>query len=275
MKPIIIADSSLDVNGNIQQMTHVQRVPFLLTSNGHQYVDDERIDIKAFLADIAASNEITKSAARGPQNFIDAVGDYMEAFIFTVTARLSSSYNNACMAAEELMARGRKVHVFDTKSAAAGHTSLVMKVHQLIESGLSFEEIVAKEDELLASNYTYFILSDYSTLVKSGRMPALAGRVLTGFSIRPVCYAVNGTIGIRSIARGMAKAISNMAEHIRKESVDFAQRTLYITHVNDPNLAETVKEAILKRAPFRDVEIMPAAGLVTTYANQSGVVVGF
>ncbi|MDD7593811.1 MAG: DegV family protein [Peptoniphilaceae bacterium] len=275
MKPKIIADTSLDWNENLAKRVDVERVPFILTSNGHHYVDDETMDIDAFLADVAASSEITKSAARAPQKFIDAVGDAAEAFIFTVTARLSSSYNNARLAAEELIAKGRKVYVFDSKSAAAGHTSLVMKIHQLIEDGLSFDEIVAKEEEVQASNYTYFILDDYSTLVKSGRMPALAGRLLKGLSIRPVCYAVNGTIGVKSIARGMKKAISNMVDAIRKENVDFEHRTLYISHVNDLPLAETVKEAILARVPFRHVEIMKSAGLVTTYANQSGVVVGF
>lgn len=275
MKPVIVTDSSCDLNDALKRTVDITRVPFALTSNDHEYIDDENMDIQQFLADIAASDEVTKSAARSPQYFIDAIGDAAEAFIITISSRLSSTFQNAQVAAEELQQLGRRVHVFDSKCASAGETSFMMRVHELIEKGLSFDEIVGKAEEIARTNFTYFILNDYSTLVKSGRLPRLAGRILSGLSIRPICRGVNGEIGIKSIARGMAKAAERMAEHIREEDAPFAERVLYITHINDSQMAATVRDAIIDRVAFKAVQIMEGTGLNTAYANQGGIIIGF
>lgn len=275
MKPIIVADSSCDLNDVLAKEIAIQRVPFALTSNGHHYVDDETMDIKAFLADIDASEEVTQSAAMSPQHFINAVGDAEEAFLITITGRLSSTYNNACMAAREMREAGKKVHVFDSQAASAGETSYMFRIHQAIEAGMTFEEIAAKEAEIAQTNYTYFILNNYSTLTKSGRLPRIAGNILTSLSICPVCRGVNGEIGLKSIARGMDKGVKRLAQHIAAEAVDFSQRTLFITHIDDPERAEQVKAEILKLSPFPRVEIMAGTGLNTCYANRGGIIIGF
>lgn len=275
MKRVIVTDSSCDRNEALDKEIAARRVPFALSCNGHHYVDDGSMDIDAFLADVDASDTVAQSAAMSPQHFIDAAGDAEEIFFLTISSRLSSSYNSAALAARELREEGKRAHAFDSKAAAAGESAYLFRLHELIQKGLSFDEIVAKEEEIAQTNYTYFVLNDYTTLSKSGRLPRLAGNILTHLSIRPICRGVNGEIGLKSIARGMDRAMMRMAEHIAAEDVPFAKRTLVVTHIRDSERAEQVKREILARAPFGRVEIVEGGGLNACYANRGGIVVGF
>lgn len=275
MKPIIVTDSSCDLNDSLTQKMDIRRAPYAIQVNGHDYLDDDAIQLSALLRDIDLDPEAAKTAAVSPQSFLDAIGEAAEAFIVTISGKLSTSYNNARLAAEELLEAGRKVHVFDSQSAGAGETSFVAKVWQMLEAGLSFEEIVSREEEMQKNTHTFFILDDYSTLVKNGRLPKLAGKLLTGLSLHPVAYGSAGVIEISTIARGMSTAIRKMAASIAKMTVDFSMRTLYISYVENLDRAKEVAEAILSQVPFQKVEILEGSGLVSVYANAGGIVVGF
>ena len=46
-----------------------------------------------------------------------------------------------------------------------------------------------------------------------------------------------------------------------------------ITHCNNPERANSVKEQILSKVKFKDVLIMDTAGISSMYANDGGVIV--
>ena len=45
----------------------------------------------------------------------------------------------------------KKVHIFNSRSASAGETLIAMKVQELAESGMDFEEVVEKTEEFILS----------------------------------------------------------------------------------------------------------------------------
>ena len=58
-----------------------------------------------------------------------------------------------------------------------------------------------------------------------------------------------------------------------QSGIDTKNRILGITHCNCPERAEQVREQICSRLKFRDVYIVPAAGVSSLYAGDGGVVV--
>jgi hypothetical protein len=54
-----------------------------------------------------------------------------------------------------------------------------------------------------------------------------------------------------------------------------AHKILGITHCNNRERAEMVKQEILKRLPFKDCIIVNAAGVATLYANDGGIIVSY
>ena len=61
-----------------------------------------------------------------------------------------------------------------------------MKVQELEESGLSFDEVVKKTEEYIASMNTFFVLETLDTLRKAGRLSNLKAFVASTLNIKPV-----------------------------------------------------------------------------------------
>jgi fatty acid-binding protein DegV len=97
--------------------------------------------------------------------------------------------------------------------------------------------------------------------------------VASTLNIKPVCYAVEGTIAQWGQGVGMRKALIKMADLAAQRIKDPETKTLMITHVNCYERAEVVKDMILSKVTFKDALIVDAAGVATTYAGDGGIVV--
>lgn len=276
MMPALVADSCCDLNEDLEARVDVAKAPFPITLNDVQYQDDGSMDIQHFIQEIAKSPEIPKTAGPSPSLFMDAIGSALDAFIVTISGKLSGTYSNAKLAAEEIMHEaGRRVHVFDSKSASGGETAVIMKLKEWIDEKLDFDDIVRKGEDFISNLRTYFVLEDLGTLIKSGRIPKLAGSIATRLSIVPICSGNDGNIKVNEVRRGIDKALKRLSDIIVSDQVDFSDRTLYITHVNNEPRAEKLKSMIMDRVSFKEVQILSSGGLSTTYANDGGIIVAY
>lgn len=64
-----------------------------------------------------------------------------------------------------------------------------------------------------------------------------------------------------------------MVDYVVRDVVDAEKKYLMITHCNNPERANSVKEQILSKVKFKDVLIMDTAGISSMYANDGGVIV--
>lgn len=275
MIPKIIVDGACDTGKVVDAWTDVTRVPLYISVNGKDFFDDGSLDTVDLIQNIKEDESIAKTAAASPGSFMEAVGNSMEAFIVTCSSKLSSTYSNAVFAAKELMEEGKKIHVFDSWSEGPAEVSLVEKIRQWISEKVDFDEIVCRGEEFRNKLHTFFVLEDLSTLTKSGRMPKLAVKAASLLSIVPICAGDEGTIAIRDLRRGINSAIKCLVSHIINANIDFSERTLYISHVNNLPRAEKVREMVRGHNLFHKIEICEAGGITTVYANQGGIVVAF
>ena len=81
-------------------------------------------------------------------------GEAEHVYVVTLSGKLSGSYNSAVLGAQlynEEHEENKKIHVFNSKSASIGETLIGLKVQELEESGLSFEEVVEQVEKYIAS----------------------------------------------------------------------------------------------------------------------------
>jgi fatty acid-binding protein DegV len=95
-------------------------------------------------------------------------------------------------------------------------------------------------------------------------------------SIKAIMGATpEGTIKLVEKARGYKKAFERFIEIIGEEGEKLEEKILSIAHCNCPNRAQEFKEEIKKRYNFKDIVIVPTAGLSSTYADDGGIVIAF
>lgn len=272
----IVVDSCGELPAELKADEHYKSVPLVLHVGGESIVDDETFNQAEFLKKVAACEECPKSACPSPEQFMEAFGDADDVYVVTLSAKLSGSYNSACVAKslmEEQTGRNPNVYVCDSQSAVCGQTQIVLKLKELIESGLSFEEVVEQIEAYRDGMNTYFILDNLETLRKNGRLTGVKALVASTLNIKPVMGAIEGSIIQKSQTIGIKKAVNKLVEICMEEAVDPESKRLIITHCNCPERAELIKEKFLAKSKFRDVMIMETAGVSTMYANDGGIVV--
>ena len=138
----------------------------------------------------------------------------------------------------------------------------------------TFEEIVKKMEEYRDKMETYFVLDNLDFLKKNGRLTGLKALAATTLNIKPVLKAIDGEIAQAGQAVGVKKALAKLADMIVEKMDKKDHDTMVITHCNNVQRAETVRDLILKKTDLiKKVIIMDTAGVASLYAADGGVIV--
>lgn len=272
----IVADSCCEFPKECYGDVRFENVPLGLEVGEEVIMDDADFDQSSFLRKVAASEKCPKSFCPSPEKFMEAYKtDAENVFVFTLSAKLSGSYNSAEIGRKlYLETYGHKnIFVCDSQSASCGETQLAMLAAKLSEEGLDFEEICRRLTKFRDGMNTYFVLDNLETLRKNGRLTGVKAFVATTLNIKPVMGADTGEIIQLGQAIGTKKALSKMVDYVVKEVVAPEEKTLMITHCNCLKRAESVKELILSKIKCKKVVIMDTRGVSSMYANDGGVIV--
>ncbi|MGN0277686.1 MAG: DegV family protein [Hominisplanchenecus sp.] len=273
----VVIDSCGELTEEMKNSGNFVSAPLTLQVDEHVVIDDDSFDQAEFLKMVAESPNCPKSSCPSPEVYRDAYdcgADHV--YAVTLSARLSGSYNSAELGKNLYLEDhpDAKVHVFNSCSASIGQTLIGLKIQELEEQGLSFEEVVEQTESYIRSQNTWFVLENLETLRKNGRLGTVKALVATALKIKPLMGATpEGTIIQLDQARGMNKALVKMVDVIVEKIEDAEKKTLAISHCNCPKRAQMVKDALMKRVPFRDVVILDTRGVSTMYANDGGIIV--
>lgn len=278
MERIIVADSSCEVNKDIKETEDVNLVPFKLYIDGEEYIDDREMNVISFITKMVGSSELPRSACPSPNDFMEKFDKAKEVFVVTISAALSGTFNSAELAKNLYKEENpdAKVHVFDSKSASIGETLVALKLKEALDSGLAFEEVVESVEKFISEQKTFFIAESLENLMKNGRISKFAGTLATALKIKPIMRANDeGEIVLFEKARGSNKAFKRLAEIVSENAENEQDRTLAISHCNNRERAQMLKEEIEKRCKFKDIIIMQTGGLSSLYVDNQGIILSF
>ena len=270
----IAIDSCGELLNEWKDDERIEAVPLTLMVGGESIIDDETFDQKDFLKKVAACPE---SACPSPERYMKAYeceADHI--YAVTLSSELSGSYNSAVLGKSLFLEDnpGKKIHVFNSRSASGGESLIAMKIVECEEKGLSFEKIIETVDKYIEEMSTFFVLENLETLRKNGRLSRVKALVASALKIKPVMGSTpEGSICQLDQARGMNKAIVKMVEHVGEKGINIHEKTVAITHCNCPERAKMLEEAIRERLNPAKIVVMDTAGVSSMYANDGGVIV--
>ena len=275
----IVVDSCCELPKEFYTDPRFVWVPLELEIGSYRIKDDDSFDQADFIRRIAGSPDCPKTSCPAPEAYMDAYScDADDIYVVSLGSKLSGCFNSATLASqlyeEELEDEfgPKNFHIVDSKSAAAGETQIALKLMEMAESGMTFEEICPAIDAFRDSVKTYFVVDNLDTFIKNGRIRGLKAAVATTLSIKPILTGVDGVIEQMGQAIGIKKALRQMIDIIHTRHLNNEKRQIIITQVNCPERAAEVAGALsdITEAP---VMILPARGVSTTYANDGGIIV--
>lgn len=273
----IVVDSCCELPEELKHDPRYEIVPLtLIVGDSYERLDDDGFDQKEFLRAVAECPVSPKSACPSPEKYMEAYRtDADHVYVVTLSSKLSGSYNSAVLGKNlyhETYGE-KQIYVVDSRSASCGETQIAMQIARWEDEGMGYEEITEKIEKFTDGMHTYFVLDNLDTLRKNGRLSGVKALVASTLSIKPVMAGDQGSIVQLGQSVGIKKALAKMVDYVVRDVVDAEKKYLMITHCNNPERANSVKEQILSKVKFKDVLIMDTAGISSMYANDGGVIV--
>ena len=104
LKIKITADSTCDLSEALLRQWDISLMPMHILMGGESYLDGITVRPADVFAHVQAGGQTPKSAAANPVEYIDFFGpfakEYDAVIHISVSAKLSSCYQNACLAAQ-------------------------------------------------------------------------------------------------------------------------------------------------------------------------------
>lgn len=251
MRPYII---STDVNADLPQYfieeNEIINLPLYYKIGDEVYGDEQILEPSEFY-DRMRSGDMPSSMATNPAVILDAfqkkVDEGYDILHISFSSALSSSHNNVCMCANELMEEHPEcnITVIDSLSASLGQGLLVYYAVQMKKEGKSLEEVATWVRENIQHSCHQFTVDDLFHLHRGGRVSIATAVLGTIANIKPLLH-VNPegkliNIGkIRGRKQSLKKLVDRMKETVGTQKNDI----IFISHGDCEEDVEFVKSLI-------------------------------
>ena len=218
----IITDSGCDIVGADNPQLDV--LPLSITFGSTVYADGVDLSHEHFYELLVEGDELPKTGQVNPYAFAQAIEraehDGFEPLIITLSAKLSGTYQSACMAASEA---SLPVRVVDSGHVTVSERILVEYALGLAKKGLGVEEIATRVEAVRERIVVIGLLDTLEYLRRGGRISAAAGAFGEMLSIKPVITIENGEVKILGRARGSKNGRNLLNQQIEaSRGIDFS-----------------------------------------------------
>lgn len=257
----ITSDSTCDLSNELLSANNISLIRLIVTKNGEEFLDNATITPADIFAHVAAGGELCKTAALGvgayQDEFAKYAGDYDAVIHISLGSGFSSSYQNACLAADEF----ENVRVVDSQNLSTGHGLVVLKACELAKTCSDLDTIINTLNAYTEKVEASFVVENLTYLVKGGRCSSAAALGANLLNLKPCIEVKNGKMSVGKKYRGnFEKCLANYVKDRLTNRDDLDCGTIFITHtpVSDSAL-NSVIESVAELGKFQN-----------TYETQAG-----
>ena len=274
----IITDSGCDIVGADNPQLDV--LPLSITFGSTVYADGVDLSHEHFYELLVEGDELPKTGQVNPYAFAQAIEraehDGFEPLIITLSAKLSGTYQSACMAASEASS---PVRVVDSGHVTVSERILVEYALSLAKKGLGVEEIATRVEAARERVVVIGLLDTLEYLRRGGRISAAAGAFGEMLSIKPVITIENGEVKMLGRARGSKNGRNLLNQQIKaSRGIDFSMPlALGYTGLSDAVLKKYIEDSAALWAGHTEGElpVHTIGATIGTHVGPGAVAVAF
>ena len=255
MKIKITSDSTCDLSKELLEKYDIALVPLTVIKDDKAYTDGITITTDDIFAHVAAGGNLCSTTAGSMGDYLEEFKKYADSYDavihISLSSELSSSYQNACLAAEEFS----NVAVIDSQNLSTGQGLVVLKACELARSASCLEEIKQKLNEFTPKVESSFLVDRLDYLVKGGRCSSVAALGANLLNLKPCIEVKNGKMGVVKKYRGnYSKCLGTYVKDRIANRDDLDRATLFVTRtpVSDECL-QAVETAVKEYADFENI----------------------
>ncbi|GCD10677.1 DegV family protein [Clostridium tagluense] len=266
-KIALITDSTSDVDREMIEKYDLKVLPLRIIYKDREYIDRVTITPKEvydnFIYEIPSTSLPSMQDMEDMYVKLEEEG-YTHAIAVIISAGLSGTYNTLRLASENHPSI--ETCVFDSKSLTIGEAAIVEECGEMIQSGKSFDQIVAALPEIQSRITVYYAVDTLKYLIKGGRIGKVSGTIGEILNIKPI-ISINsdGVYYTYAKPKGKKKAISKLVD-IAREALEITPCKIWVMHGGAYEEVKPFSETIASLPNITRLcfgEISPVAGVHT------------
>ncbi len=249
----LFTDSACDLGNEILGKLNVKSVSLTLKFDGEDIeLKNDEIIAKEFYDKMRQGGVAKTSAANIDAfkiAFEETLKEGLDILYLGFSSGLSTTYNSARLAAEELLNEypDRKIIVVDSLAASAGFGMLVALVAEKRNSGATLDETAEFAKATVPNLVHWFTVDDLVYLKRGGRISPAVAFVGGLLGIKPVLHVDDeGHLISVSKVRGRAAAIKALADKFGATALDATKGPIFISHADCEDDAKKLAEIVKK-----------------------------
>ncbi len=235
--------------------------PLFYFFDGETFGGEKKLSGEDFYARMRAGEMPTTSAsalADIVNDFTDAAKKNIPVLHLAFSSGLSSTYNNANLAKNQVLEDypDARIIVIDTLAASMGQGLLVWYAVKLRREGKTIDETAEWIEENKVKLCHEFTVDDLFNLHRGGRVSKAKAVVGTLINVKPMLHIdFEGHLIPVNNVRGRKKALLTLVNTMEEHLGGLENEMIFISHCDDAEAAEFVKEQVIKRFSPCDVMI--------------------
>jgi DegV family protein with EDD domain len=271
----LVTDSSADLPKELLDKYNIFVVPLTINIDGKEYLEGIDLISQEFHKMLSNSKELPKTSQPSPAAFADlfkALGSKGPILCLTISSGISGTYQSACIGRDM---SGVDVTVFDTLAGSLAHGIQLMEARKLADEGLTIDKIREFLEEYRKHSNILILLNTLENIVKGGRLSKFQGSIAKILDIKVLLEGVEGKVELMEKIRGKKRFLKRIIDIIGERKSDFSDTVFGITHVDNIQDAEFLRDEIIKKYKPKDVIINYMGATMGTYAGKGGMIVSF
>lgn len=254
-KVIISSDSTCDLSPELIEKYDIKVIPMPVTMGTDSYLDGVDVTALDIFKFFETNNELAKSSATPVQSYREwfkkHTEDGSEIVHFSISSKLSATYNNSCIAAKEFDG----CYSIDSKNLSTGIGLLILEAATARDNGMSAAQIAEHVTSLRDKLNVSFVIDTLKYMAKGGRCSSVTALGANLLQLKPCIEVSDGSMSVVKKYRGKLSAcIANYISDRLKDRDDIDTKRIFVTHSHcSPEIVEMAKKEVAKYQKFDEI----------------------
>ncbi|WP_019635209.1 DegV family protein [Paenibacillus fonticola] len=272
----IFADSISDVPGSWIEQHDIGIVPLYVVFGETAYKDKLEITTTDIYRRVDEGGELPGTAAPSPADFVAAFAPCIEQgqdiVFISMSSKLSSTYQNALIAAEEFPAGC--VRVVDSMHVSGGVALLVLKAALAAKDGASPQRIVELVEEWRERVEMEVLVDSLDYLHRGGRVSSVQHMIGSLLKIRPVLRIKDGFVISADKYRGKTeKAVQRMLQNLLDNFQKIDRDLIIVAQTLAEKAADYIRTTLLEQTDAKEVAIIEGGCAISCHCGPRTVAI--
>ena len=273
----ITCDSTCDLSPELYARYHISVIPLCVSLGDRLCRDGEDVKPEELFSYVEETGKLPTTSAISVGEYEDFFRSFVEEGYeivhINLSSELSSSHQNACIAAREV----GNVYVVDSRSLSTGSGHLVILAAELASAGYDGAYIADSLNDMKGHLDVSFVLQTLDYLHKGGRCSGLARFGANMLKLRPEIVMENGKLHVGKMYRGsMEKTILDYIRGRLETEKEVNYDRIFVTHSGvSAEIVEKAVALVKELRPFEEVIVTVAGSTISCHCGPACIGVLF